>query len=292
MLELPILMIAGFQADYLMRKGYAAGVNDFLTIPFDGSELLLRVQTLSKLKEVIHHNSQLARSEKEKNVFLYFLTHNVNTPLTLLINRVRELENLVNLDSLDEIVEDLRASSQEINDIVQNILISFRIADGRHTLLIEEMDLEGVLTTLKRDIAKKAEMKQQKLTMDVPDTFPAVQGDFTAVRGILYNLLDNAVKFSPPVSEISLAVIPGDPLKIDVRDGGPGISREDRGKLFNRFEPLSTQPTGGESSTGLGLYVAKELARMNGGDLEYRESSEGAWFRLSVPLALQVEDVK
>ncbi|MFP4384955.1 MAG: ATP-binding protein [Spirochaetia bacterium] len=292
MLELPILMIAGFQADYLMRKGYAAGVNDFLTIPFDGSELLLRVQTLSKLKEVIHHNSQLARSEKEKNVFLYFLTHNVNTPLTLLINRVRELENLVNLDALDEIVEDLRASSQEINDIVQNILISFRIADGRHTLLIEEMDLESVLGTLRRDIAKKAEMKQQTLTMDIPEAFPTVQGDFTAVRGILYNLLDNAVKFSPPGTGISLAIVPGDPLKIDVRDRGPGISREDRGKLFSRFEPLSTQPTGGESSTGLGLYVAKELARMNGGDLEYREFAEGACFRLTVPLSIQLEDVK
>ncbi|MFP4443331.1 MAG: sensor histidine kinase [Spirochaetia bacterium] len=109
---------------------------------------------------------------------------------------------------------------------------------------------------------------------------------------MLYNLLDNAVKFSPPGTGISLAIVPGDPLKIDVRDRGPGISREDRGKLFSRFEPLSTQPTGGESSTGLGLYVAKELARMNGGDLEYREFAEGACFRLTVPLSIQLEDVK
>ncbi|MBI9106615.1 MAG: response regulator [Spirochaetales bacterium] len=281
--DIPILMIINYQADYLLKKGYAAGVNDFLTRPFDAVELAARIESLVRLKQVARYNHDLARSEKEKNIFLYFLTHNINTPLTLLLNRVNELKDIDDLGELYEITDDLLASSREISDMVQNMLISFRLSDGRQTVRLNEIEMKPIIYAVERDLQKKAEDKQQKLIIDLPREIPAVMGDFTAVRGILYNLLDNGLKFTPPGGEVRLAVTAADAVVLEVSDTGPGIHESEQGRLFKRFERLSTQPTAGESSTGLGLYVAFELARMNGGELEYHPGEDGACFRLTLP---------
>ena len=280
--EIPILMITNYYADYLMKKGYAAGVNDFLTRPFDASELAARVQSLIKLKQVARHNHDLARSEKEKNTFLYFLTHNINTPLTLLLNRVNELQDFEDSHELDEITDDLLATSREISDIVQNVLISFRLSDGRQTVRLNEIEIEPILSAVRRDLQKKADEKSQMLICNIPDTIPQVMGDFTAVRGIIYNLIDNGLKFSPEGAEIVIKVSVSDSVNIEISDTGPGIPAADQDRLFERFERLSPQPTAGESSTGLGLYVAHELALMNGGTLEYISGRGGACFLFTI----------
>ncbi len=282
--ELPILMVTEYHAQYLMKKGYAVGINDFLTVPFEPAELTARVQSLAKLRQIAKHNSTLAQSEKEKNAFLYFLTHNINSPLTLILNRVRDLEAMDGLEELPDIVDDLQDATQEINEIVHNILISFRLADGRQPLRLQSLDLHDVCQSIDRDLRKKANIKRQTLSIDIPTVCPMVEGDYIAIRGILYNLVDNAIKFSPKGGSISVTTKTTDPLRVEVRDSGPGIPAEDRNRMFGRFERLSPRPTGGEPSTGLGLYVARELARLNGGGLGYAEVGEGACFVLTLPV--------
>ena len=284
MMELPIMMVLKQGRGDLVEKAYAAGVNDMLTLPFKERELMIRMASLVKLREITHHNRDLSQSEKEKNVFLYFLTHNVNTPLTILINRVQELEHLLSLDELPEIVEDLQASSQEISDIVRNVLISFRLADGRHTLFMEDIDPRPIFSSLEKEMQKKAGGKKQHLYFSVPKTAIQVRTDTTAFKGVLYNLIDNAIKYTPVEGEIEVKVLIGNHLSVEVRDNGPGIPESERHLLFRRFESLSTTPSGGESSTGLGLFVARELTRMSGGNLELIGSDSGAVFLLTVPL--------
>ena len=285
--EVPILMITNYYADYLMKKGYAAGVNDFLTRPFDSSELAARVQSLIKLKQVAKNNHDLSRSEKEKNTFLYFLTHNINTPLTLLLNRVNELKDYAGEDCLKDISDDLLATSREISDIVQNVLISFRLSDGRQTIRLNEVDIIPIISAVEKDLVKKAADKNQRLIIDLPDDVPSVIGDFSALRGILYNLMDNGIKFSPEGGCVKLELCVDSHVIIDVSDSGPGISAAEQGRLFERFERLSAQPTAGESSTGLGLYVAYELSQMNGGSLAYIPGGPGARFRFILPRLLK-----
>ncbi|GAB6088944.1 ATP-binding protein [Spirochaeta dissipatitropha] len=282
LLQLPVLMVTDYFADYIIRQGFAVGVNDFLVRPFDVSELTLRMQSLVKLKKVVEHNHDLARSESEKNAFLFFLTHNINTPLTILLNRIRDLNDLVTLDNLSEIVEDLLSSSREINDVVQNVLISFRLADGRHTLRLEELDLVELVEAVTRDLHGKISAKNQVLKLDIPFAEVPVYGDFVSLRGIIYNLVDNACKFSPLGSVVDVVVSKDRNIRLEVRDQGPGISEADQLRLFQRFEKLSARPSGGESSTGLGLYVAYELARLNDGNLSYSTSFPGACFILDL----------
>lgn len=287
MLELPILMVISQSAEYQRRKGYAAGVNDFLTRPFSAAELSARVLSLAKLRQVARYNHDLSRSEKEKNAFLYFLTHNVNTPLTVLLNRARELEGGVLPDQ--GCIDDIRATSREISDIVQNVLISFRLADGRQTIRLEPFDLSDTLAAIERELAYKAMTKGQNLKFDVPREPIPAYGDPVTIRGIIYNVADNAVKFSPRGGTISVAVTAINPVRVEVRDSGPGIPAAERNRLFCRFEALSPRPTAGESSTGLGLYVAAELARMNGGALEYVDIDPGACFRLTLATHVAME---
>lgn len=267
LLHLPILLLGNFPSDYLMSKGYAAGVNDFLSHPYSPAELTARIYSLVQLKKLFTNNQDLAQSEKLKNTFLFFLTHNINTPLTILLNRVRDLKNLVSLDELQEISEDLQQSSGEIHEIVQNILISFRLSDGRQPITLEKLDLPFLLETTLKDIRRKAAAKGQEIILELPHHIPEVRVDRNSLRGILYNLMDNAVKYSPPNKPILMRVAAEERINIYVQDSGKGIPPEETSRLFQRFEKLSTRPTAGEGSTGLGLYVSKELAHLNKGDL-------------------------
>ncbi|MDC7226026.1 MAG: ATP-binding protein [Spirochaetales bacterium] len=285
MFEVPVLMVANYHADYLMKKGYGAGVNDFLTRPFDSSELAARIQSLVKLKNVARHNHDLAKSEKEKNTFLYFLTHNINTPLTLLLNRIRDLSLSAEPDSFREVSDDLHAASREINEIVQNVLISFRLSDGRQTLRFSRFRIEDVVRAVADDLSRKVAEKNQSLEIK-SETVPMIDADYSAMRGVLYNLIDNGLKFSPTGSCVSIRISYSEKVRVEVEDAGPGIAPSEQGLLFERFQCLSTHPTGGESSTGLGLYVAHELTRMNGGELYYRDGDDGACFVVSLPAAV------
>ncbi len=282
-LELPILMITSHDAQYAMKKGFGVGINDFLTTPYDPAELAARVGSLAKLKRIAEHNLRLSRSEKEKNAFLYFLTHDVNTPLTVALNRVRELEGRVFDGETALAIDDLCASTRQISEIVQNVLVTFRLADGRHTMRLMEIEIENVFRAIEGELRAKSNAKEQKLLVTVPEKISAVEADYSALRSILYNLLDNAIKFTPRGGDVSVVVTDGAFVTIEIRDTGPGISASERPKMFGRFEKLSARPTGGESSTGLGLFVALELTKLNGGKLEYVEKSKGACFVLSLP---------
>lgn len=100
-------------------------------------------------------------------------------------------------------------------------------------------------------------------------------------------MLSNAIKYSPPQSEVTLqAIVYGRCGRLSVMDRGPGVSKSDQTRLFQRYVRLSAQPTQGESSTGLGLALAKQRARTMGGDLWHDErEGGGSIFTLELPLA-------
>jgi signal transduction histidine kinase len=107
-----------------------------------------------------------------------------------------------------------------------------------------------------------------------------------AVTEILENLLSNAVKYSPYGAKVIVASsVQNSFASVSVQDEGPGISDDDRERLFQRFARLSAKPTGGEHSTGLGLYIVKRLTEMLGGTVVCNsEPGKGAEFTVSLPL--------
>jgi signal transduction histidine kinase len=113
-----------------------------------------------------------------------------------------------------------------------------------------------------------------------------VEGDEDWLRQVLENLLGNAIKYSAERRSIWLEVRrTGDLVRLAVKDEGPGLSDDDKARVFGRFQRLSARPTGGESSTGLGLSIVRQLVERHGGRV-YAESEgrgKGATFVVEVP---------
>lgn len=135
-----------------------------------------------------------------------------------------------------------------------------------------------------RDVARA---KRIRILWKAPRSNDRVITDIVAAGAVLDNLLSNAIKYSAPGSPISVTtVIHLDQVFCTVCDKGPGISEGDQAKLFQRGARLSTQPTGGESSSGYGLAIANDLAKALGGRLTCTSVlGEGACFTFSLPLA-------
>ena len=142
---------------------------------------------------------------------------------------------------------------------------------------------EGVCLAY-RDIAHN---KRIRIAWKAPVMPDRVLTDRVAAGAVLDNLLSNAVKYSEAGKAISVTVtIQGEEVLCSVRDHGPGLSKADQAKLFQRGVPLTAQPTGGETSTGYGLAIANDLAKALGGRLTCTSVlGEGSVFTFSLPLA-------
>ena len=302
LLQFPILMTINFFANYLVRSGYLAGVNDFVIRPFDSSELISRCYSLLRQKNVFEHNKELSRQENEKSTFLYFVTHNVNTPLTLLLNRIEEFS--VHAEQMDKecrkIYRDIKDGVLEINEIIQNVLISFRISDGRYANVPEKLFVEDILDFMRPTMESRAEIKNVKIAWEIPGLLPQVRCNRQAVQGILTNIIDNAIKYSPKNGTVTVSISLGksnsNEMVLKVSDQGDGIASDKVPLLFSRFEKINSGSVKKWHSVGLGLYVANELAKLNGIRLLYSDAEGGgacfsAVFQLDESFAHGIESV-
>lgn len=159
-------------------------------------------------------------------------------------------------------------------------------ADGRPELLRDRIELATLVQRACDYYQKVAARKEICIFFECASGPPAVWADRVAVAAIMDNLLSNAVKYSEPGKRVWVRVRREENQGVcSVRDEGPGIGPEDQTKLFQRGARLSARPTGGESSTGYGLAVARELARQLDGDVCCESRlGEGACFSLRLPL--------
>src|SRR5690606_25220063 len=129
-----------------------------------------------------------------------------------------------------------------------------------------------------------ANRKSIRLNLAVGSNLPLVWVDPTKIEQVLNNLVGNAVKFSPPGSEVRIAVASdGDAVTVSLPDAGPGIPAAEQDKLFAPFTRLSARPTGGEKSTGLGLAICRRIVEGHGGTLTLASTvGEGATFTFAL----------
>lgn len=148
------------------------------------------------------------------------------------------------------------------------------------------LELEEALQAVCAEFADAAAAKGMRIEMQ-PGPAVALRGQSAALMHVLRNLVSNAVKYAPVGSSVEIVAEDlGDRGRVRVLDRGPGVPAHERARLFQRYLPLSTQPTGGEPATGLGLALARQHARAQGGDLRYEDRpGGGACFILDWPLA-------
>jgi signal transduction histidine kinase len=161
------------------------------------------------------------------------------------------------------------------------------IEEGRFPLEIKVCDLGDISRKVKASYSTAAENKRLSIFAAEPLTPALALADPNAAYRILDNLLSNAVKYSPQGCDIFVRMRNSpDGVVWEVQDQGAGISAADQARLFQKFTKLSTRPTGGESSNGLGLSIVKMLAEAMLGSIECRSTlGEGTTFSLRLPTA-------
>jgi signal transduction histidine kinase len=228
---------------------------------------------------------RIQQMQNEKQQLLGIVSHDLKGPL----NRIFALIQLLGFSS-----ENLRQEQKEYLDkihimvadglgMIRNLTDSQKLETDAITLHEDAFNLSQVINTSVRNNKAVAEKKKQQLLLTQPSSLMVFADKYIITR-ILDNLLSNAIKFTNEGKQIFIeAREDGSRIKIAVRDEGPGISEEDQRNLFKQFMVLSSRPTGGETTSGIGLFVAKALAAK--GKMELSCASilgEGTTFTVSI----------
>lgn len=179
----------------------------------------------------------------------------------------------------------IRNATQMMGQIVAALMKDALIA-GQPNVTFSKVDLAALMQTICFYYQAQADRKQIRVMLVPPEeTYCYAWTDRTAVAAVMDNLLSNAIKYSPPGKRVWVGLSKEEGAYVClVRDEGPGISAEEQAQLFQRGVRLSATPTGGESSHGYGLAVAKELIELVRGEIWCEsESGAGATFHFRLP---------
>ena len=230
--------------------------------------------------------TQLQQMEEMRREFVANVSHELRTPLSIFRGYLETL-----LDDpqqppgeLLRILEIMERHSDRLNALVEDVLSLARLESPGAELDLSEIDLPEFLQEILRDWEKRLEAKQLKPHLDVPEDLPLLEADENRLQEVIYNLLDNAVKYSQPGGTVSLrAAVDGDRMRISVSDEGIGISESDLPRIFERFYRADKARSRELGGTGLGLSIVKHIAQLHGGNVE-AESEPGQGTTISVLL--------
>ncbi|SFU79577.1 Response regulator receiver domain-containing protein [Methylobacterium sp. 174MFSha1.1] len=234
--------------------------------------------------------SDLRRANQLKTEILGTVAHDLKNPLAVILGRTEMLGDMIEAkpppaEAMHAQIGHIRETARRLTGMIET-LIADAMTDALDIVLRREpVDFAALAREVSQANAPLAETKGQTLRSDIPDSL-TLHGDAERLREAMDNLISNAIKYSPTGAEIVVTVAreAGETVYA-VRDHGPGLSPEDIGRLFGRFQRLSAKPTAGEGSTGLGLSIVKRIAELHGGraTAETHAPEPGSTFAIRLP---------
>lgn len=279
--DLPIIFLTADNDRENLIRAFAAGAIDYITKPFVAEELLARVLTHVDLKR---SRDALRRFAQEKQEMAELVAHDLRNYFANIIFAADLLRGAPSVAPAQQrLAESIRTSADSGMLFLQAFLEQQE--HQAHGSAIEPLPVRQMLCEVVDLLSRSAAAKGIRLDLIAHETV-IVSGLRAGVAHVLQNLVSNAIKYSPRDTEIGITALKhGKSGRLQVMDRGPGISGEDQARLFQRFVRLSSEPTQGESATGLGLALAKQQARAMGGNLWYElRDGGGSIFTLELPL--------
>ncbi len=229
---------------------------------------------------------ELRRLSALRADFVSLVSHELRSPMASVIGSARTLQmrwRELRPEQRESFLALIAHETSRLAELITDVLDTSQIEAGTFSYSFDNVDLASVV----RDLAAAAERGQDEVPVRavVHDPLPLVRGDPTRLRQVLSNLIDNAVKYSPPGGEVRVEAQRSDGrVVIDVRDRGPGIAPEHHGVIFEKFGRVQSRSA--KPGTGLGLFIARSIAEAHGGSLAVRSSlQQGATFTLSLPFS-------
>jgi signal transduction histidine kinase/ligand-binding sensor domain-containing protein len=244
----------------------------------------LEAQVRERTRELSRVNEELLQANRVQDEMQRIAVHDLKNPLQAIMGAADLImQQNRGLPGGAMLAEKVSLASRRMLALINEMLEISRFERGDFKLELQTVDLSELLMLVSRGFSEQMQRKRQQLALAL-ETECLVMGDLEWLKEIFDNLLSNAVKFSPFQAEIGISTLCREKTAlVIVRDQGPGLTAEDQKKLFGKFQRLSAKPTGGESSTGLGLSIAELLVRKHGG-LIWAESVPGQGSRFIVEL--------
>ncbi|EDN71317.1 sensory transduction histidine kinase [Beggiatoa sp. PS] len=297
---LKILLTGNIDASALGKAINSAKLYRYMSKPWEPTDLILTVkealESYCQKKELAEFYARLekkvaerTRELKEKNEFLSIAVHDLKNPLSA----IQGFSEMLKMDFDDmpaeeviEVADKIWVSSKQMFELISNLLEVNAIESGKINLAISEVDILVILQGLVTLYRERAKAKHITLLFEPQDTKYLAQANENTIRQVFDNLISNAIKYSPYGKSVSVSITQNDQFVCcKIEDEGPGLSEEDQQKLFAQFTRLTPKPTGGEHSTGLGLFIVKKLMDSMQGKVWCESVLEkGATFFVEIPM--------
>jgi two-component system, sensor histidine kinase and response regulator len=303
--DVPVLFLTALGDLETHKAAMESGADDFLTKPLNRTELLIRVRSLLRIKQLsdeLRGNYDVIRTQRDallaaqrqKDELTALIIHDLKNPLSSILSNTQFVMAGQALDpEMHDSLEDVVRASQSMVRLVMNLLDVSRSEDGALVPRVSEFDLPTLLAEVCSEMDRRIQDKQQCLALNMSSGVGAIRGDRDLLQRTVENLIDNAYKYGPRAATIWLdvktATMDGsaDPaVEIRVRDEGDGIPEAYRQIVFEKYGRAATGAREARSSHGLGLVFCRRAVDVHGGTIWIEsEQGRGACFCIRLPVS-------
>ncbi len=308
----PIIFLTAFaNSEDLRSQGYTLGAVDYLYKPIEPAILTSKVSVFidlfKKNLEVQHQAAQLITKNAEviraqaacqqaedanrlKDEFLAIVSHELRTPLNSILGWSQLLlDRQFDPDMTRRALETIGRNAQAQAQLIEDILDVSRLMRGKVQLSIHPIDLASFLDATVETVRPQAEAKVIHLTVQLDPTIGKLEADPVRLRQIVWNLLTNAVKFTPEGGQVGLQVSPASDgwIKLQISDTGIGIEPTFLPHIFDHFRQADSSSTRAHGGLGLGLAIVRQLVELHNGKIEVYSSDDdqGTTFTVHLPIS-------
>lgn len=292
--ELPVILISAISDKADVARGIRLGANDYITKPIDVDTVQARVNTQVMLKQLVDERTQMIARLQSANEMrarmMQVASHDLKNPLNNLKMLITIMRNQAGDDKkLQKMLNMSEESIKAMLSVVDDFLGTQAISGTDIRVDLRPIDSYNIVRRVANQYGVMAHNKH--ITLKADDIQGTVIADDKRLVQVIGNLLSNAIKYSPMDSTVRLYSEHDDQLwRLYVQDQGPGIDEDEQAFLFQPFakNKISTKPTAGEGSTGLGLWIVYEMMRLQDGHVGLDTPAEGGCrFWIELPIAPQ-----
>lgn len=286
--DLPVVLISAMSDTDDIVRGLQLLANDYIVKPIDIDVVMARVDTQLKLKQTSDLQKQaiaeLEAAQQMKDKLLRIASHDLRSPLSN-ISMVHSLlrDYVKDQPEAREILDTLQVTVHKMKEIIEEFLDVSKYQTSGIEVVLRPVVVGEVVEAVAAQYGRLAYDK--RIELRIGDLSGIALADHARLEQALNNLVTNAIKYSTHDTVVSLwSDSYNGRVRLSVADQGPGIPADERDKLFKEFSKLSPRPTGGESSSGLGLWIVKQMVTLQGGEVGVDCPPEGGsvfWIELA-----------
>lgn len=219
---------------------------------------------------VFHDQTRLLQLENNRRDFVANVSHELRTPLSMIKGYVETLRDGARNDPTvaDSFLAKIEKHTDRLALLIEDLLTISSLESGQVVIQVEDIDLGTVITRVCDDLEARARSRDVRLANEIPVGLRA-RGDARRLAQVLFNLVENAIKYGRPSGHVHIAARTLDPdrIEVSVTDDGPGIPEESLGRVFERFYRVDKGRSREQGGTGLGLAIVKHIVQAHGGEV-------------------------